>query len=291
MLGAGGAAFATTLVASEQARAGHDATNVLHLGADNSAPAGSETAVDGNVEGAAFRVTNSNAGTIEDGVHAIEGQSDSGVAGRFFSSAGEALHCDGRASVYGEFEDNLFRVQNDHSAGNGIAGVAYGQYGVEGANLSSDPPGGSAGVVGVSSLSEGEGYGEGPGTGVLGASGTGIGVAGYSAGTGTAVKGESAEGIGVEAQSEQGTALQVSGPAAFATAGSAVSVAGQNSVFVNASVTSDSHVSVTLASGPGQRQVSWVERTAGSGFRVHFTAAPSSKRPATTLTYLVVEPG
>jgi hypothetical protein len=80
-----------------------------------------------------------------------------------------------------------------------------------------------------------ENFGQGPGTGVQGISGT---------------------GVGVEAISAEGQALRVQGRAAFSTADSAVIPAGQNSAFVpNLAVTEDSHISVTLASDPGQREV------------------------------------
>ena len=80
------------------------------------------------------------------------------------------------------------------------------------------------------------------------------------------------------------------GRAAFSTADSAVIPAGQNSAFVpNLAVTEDSHISVTLASDPGQREVRWVERSPGSGFTVHLSTAPPPQRPEASLTYLVVE--
>lgn len=89
----------------------------------------------------------------------------------------------------------------------------------------------------------------------------------------------------------RGIALAASGRSAFATVGSAVIAAGANSAFVaNRAVGDTSHITVTLASDPGPRQVSWVERSADSGFTVHLSSAPPNKRPETALTYMIVEP-
>jgi hypothetical protein len=96
----------------------------------------------------------------------------------------------------------------------------------------------------------------------------------------------------VEARSESadGIALQVRGSARFSTAGTATIPAGTDAVFVaNPAVTEESHVSVTVASDPGSRQLTWVERNPGAGFTVHMSSQ-TKKVPETSLTYLVVEP-
>jgi hypothetical protein len=54
-------------------------------------------------------------------------------------------------------------------------------------------------------------------------------------------------------------------------------------------VTADTHISVSLASDPGPRQLSWVERDPGSGFTVHMSG-PTKKAPETSVTYVLVEP-
>lgn len=98
---------------------------------------------------------------------------------------------------------------------------------------------------------------------------------------------------GIEAEGGQDgvLALDVVGKARFSTAGAATVPQGQNSVFVaNAAVTSDSHISITLVSDPGPRQLRWIQRTGGSGFTVHFAGGPPGQRPATQFTYLIVEP-
>lgn len=285
MLGAGGAAAIATLFSRDQAQAGHDSTNVLHLGEENTAPTGAETEVNANVEGFGFRVNNNGASGEEDGGGAIQGHSDAGVAANFTTNTGESLHCDGPAGIFGDVEDNLMIVEN--ASGNGISVVAPASYAVEGVNVAAeqDPEGITAGVVGVSGEDP---YGEGPATGVFGLSGSGVAVHGFSSGSAVGVQGESTDGVGVEASSENGTALRVGGTAAFTTAGSASVSSGQSSVFVaHDKVTADSHISVTLTSAAGGRAVSWVDRSPGSGFTVHVT----KKGSAVDLTYLVVEPG
>jgi hypothetical protein len=155
-----------------------------------------------------------------------------------------------------------------HGRAHGVEGVAYG-------------PG--IGVRGISQAPEGGDYGNGPSVGVHGQSGTGVGVLGIA----------TQAGIGVEARSDtpDGIALQVRGKTTFTTGGSAAVPAGGESVFVaHPDVTEESHISVTLVSDPGIRQVLWVERDPGNGFTVYFTPAPPRKRPETHLTYLITEP-
>jgi hypothetical protein len=55
-------------------------------------------------------------------------------------------------------------------------------------------------------------------------------------------------------------------------------------------VTETSHISVTLASDPGPRQLHWIDRIPGQGFRVNLTSAAARARPKTAFTYLIVEP-
>jgi hypothetical protein len=89
-----------------------------------------------------------------------------------------------------------------------------------------------------------------------------------------------------------GLALDVVGKARFSTAGASTVPQGQNARNVqHPAVTADSHISVTLMSDPGPRQIQWVERRPGIGFRLHMTSAPQNQRPATQFTYLIVEPG
>jgi hypothetical protein len=87
-----------------------------------------------------------------------------------------------------------------------------------------------------------------------------------------------------------GVALNVLGRASFSTAGAGTIPQGQNSVFVaNPAVKPNSHITVTLASNPGSRQLHWVERDPGVGFRVRLTQGQGPK-PPTNFTYLIVEP-
>jgi hypothetical protein len=105
-----------------------------------------------------------------------------------------------------------------------------------------------------------------------------------------------AEVLGTDPNSEDpvppnGWALVVNGRSVFSTVGSAVIAAGAESAFVpDLAVADTSHITVTLTSNPGPRQLGWVERSPGSGFTVHLTPAPRKQRPETTLTYMVAEP-
>lgn len=232
---------------------------------------------------------------LSDAGSGVSGHSDSGVGGSFSTNSGKALQVDGPASIVATVDgtqgDTLF-VENrligeGGLPGGAISATSHGTHGVEGAAFPTDlldpegEPQLGIGVRGVSMSAEG-GFGEGPGDGVHGLSGTGVGVLGLTR-----------HGTGVEARSDfpDGFALVVRGRSLFSTAGSAVIPAGQNSVFVaNPDVAEDSHVSVTLVSDPGQRTIRWVERDPGSGFTVHLSFAPVRQRSETHLTYLIVGP-
>lgn len=345
---AGGAAVLATLFSRNEARAGHDGTNVLHLGEGNAAPPGTVTSIVGNgatgpilglqnafgpaatfhsdAEGLTLGLTNNNpagyaleavafggrAGVrgiaslptggfgagAGNGVHGVSGtgagvrgesqsgtgvtgSSATGTGGQFSSGSGNALSVLGRATMTADVAavagDTLFveNTQAGEGGGGAISAVAQGGgHAVEGI---------ANGLgVGVRGVAGADPFGEGPGDGVHGSSGTGIGVLGHITGA----------GIGVEARSEspEGIALQVRGSARFSTAGSATILAGTDSAFVaNPAVTEESHISVTFVSEPGSRQLTWVDRHPDTGFTVH-TASQSKKAPETSLTYLVVEP-
>jgi hypothetical protein len=114
------------------------------------------------------------------------------------------------------------------------------------------------------------------------------GVHGF-ANTGTGVRGDSITGFGVSAASRQGFALNVEGKAAFATAGNGVIPAGLLDLAVSEThVTSVSHITVTLTGNPGNHAaVEWLERTAGVGFKIHFSKKLANQ---TSFSYLIVEP-
>jgi hypothetical protein len=125
-------------------------------------------------------------------------------------------------------------------------------------------------------------------------------------GNGIGVEGKSGNsGIGVLAENTgTGLGLAVKGRAGFSACGSDTITAGQVSKTVNnPSVTTASHITVTLTENPGSTdtnppgqggarapspvaQVHWIERRAGS-FTIHLTQAVVN---ATAFTYLVVEP-
>jgi hypothetical protein len=114
------------------------------------------------------------------------------------------------------------------------------------------------------------------------------GVHGF-ANTGTGVRGDSISGFGVSAASRQGIALNVEGKAAFATAGNSVIPPGLLDLTVpETHVTSVSHITVTLNGNPGNHAVvEWIERTAGVGFKIHFSKKLAKQ---TSFSYLIVEP-
>lgn len=213
----------------------------------------------------------------------VHGLSESGTGGFFESGTGLALQVSGPGHVRADHDNFAFVAENyDVSAGaGGLLAVSHGgKPAVSGEAVATEAHP-RAGVQGVSSLPPfGSHFGDGPGVGVEGISGTGIGV-----------QGRSTSGIGVEAIGESGQALVVRGPAAFATAGSATLPRGANSVTIsNPAVTDRSHITVTLTGDPGPRQVKWVQRTPGSGFTLHLTAAPPLARPQTPFTYLILDP-
>lgn len=253
-MGAGGAALFASLLTRDEARAGHDGTNVFHVGVQNNNPPGAGTGLSGNSPGPTLGIT-----------HASQGQ---------------ALAVEGTAFVGANVEGDALTVDNGHPGGDGISAHSSSNHAVEGVAL-----GGAdvTGVVGVSG--EGADYGAGPGTGVRGSSGTGNGVEGITTGGGNGVEAR----CGVGGNSLVGLALLVRGKSAFSTVGSGFVPAGRNNIFVpNPAVTDESHITVTLAGDPGPRELKWVERRPGSGFVVHLS--PASQRPRTPLTYLIVEP-
>jgi hypothetical protein len=339
-VGAGGAAVIATLFSRNEAHAGHDGTNVLHLGEGNSVPPDSKTGVASNVNAFSFDVDNFHTGPTAGGLHGrslgnlpgiqgvghepsfagvfgisasaagdltqgsqtgvigmsgsgtgvegrsnsgtgVHGNSQTGTGGHFSSGSGPALVAVGRSSMTADVAavdgDTLFveNSQSGEAGGGAISAVAQGgAHGVEGISNGSG--------VGVRGVAGSDPFGQGPGDGVHGTSGTGIGVLGHT----------TAAGIGVEARSESaaGIALQVRGSARFSTAGTATIPAGADAIFVaNPAVTDESHISVTLVSDPASRQLTWVERDPGTGFTVH-TSSQTKKTPETSLTYLVVEP-
>jgi hypothetical protein len=281
LMGAGGAAALATLMSSTEAQAGHDGTNTMHLGESNAVAAGSTTSHNANTEGPGLILSNSH-------------------------SSGSAVHAHQPVGVYVNVDRDALQLENTstHELAGGISATVHGgPHGVEGVAYPSEEFHKGIGVRGVSTNESGD-YGEGPGIGVLGNTGSGVGVHGFSSDNGTGVKGESETGVGVRGLANstsaigvrainnlEGLALAVTGKARFSTAGSGKVPAGENSGFVeNAQVTNDSHISVTLTSNPGQREVRWVERNPGSGFTVHMSALPVDKRRRTSFTYLIVEP-
>lgn len=203
--------------------------------------------------------------------HGIWASSITGNGAHFTSESGTALVVQGTAHMSGAATEFVLGVDNNSEGGDsgGIYATSRGgKPAIEGDALpSAGNPG--VGVQGVSGADQT--FGQGPGIGVEGITGT---------------------GVGVHAQATAGGyGLRVDGKSALSTAGSVTLPSGASSVFVsNSNVTAHSHVSVTVASNPGPRQVAWVDRDPGNGFTVNMTSAPAKQRPATSLTYLIVEP-
>lgn len=301
LLGVGSiAAVAGSLASPKEAHAGHDGSNTFHLGEENVAPgdpmrttalrgAGTTSVLDVSNEGNASAINASTQAPMGAAITAFGQEwgvvghgNDAGVQGFSFSGTGRGIagHSDG--------------------AGTGVSGVTDTGIGVSGGSGS----GTGTGVSGMTETGTGvHGHASSSGTGVLGESATGTG--GHFESNGTGVQGISGSGAGVVGTSQTGVgglfsssglALRTDGKSAFSTAGSAVVPAGSDSVVVaNADVTADSHISVTLTSDPGPRTLGWIDRQPGAGFTVHLSSGkpgPSnpSARPATSLTYLVIEP-
>lgn len=251
-LGAGGvAAFASLF--SRDARAGHDGTNVLHLGQNNTAPAGSTT-----------------------GLHA---HSTTGPTLELFNPSGTAL------GVHGP---SVMEPGPTPTEGPTLALFAgHVSSPVAGHALRAETFGGPVAVRGIASSGFPDPiFGGGPGEGVQGSSGTGTGVVGIATGTGIGVEARA----GVGGDSLDAIALNVRGKSRFSTAGAAVIPGGEEMLFVaNPAVTGESHISLTLAGDPRQSQVSWIEQDPSAGFTVHLSR-PLRKRQDVPLTYFIAEP-
>lgn len=254
LLGVGGVgALVGPLVFSREAHAGHDSSNTFHLGQENSAPG--PTGLSGEAAAPLLSVSN--------------------------TRAGGAVHPGDSAAIAASTDDAASAAITATGTGMGIF---------------AESPTGNAIHAATDTGSALSGLANADGNGVHGGSSTtGNGVQGSSA-AGNGVAGDSDTGTAGRFDSENGTALAVHGTATFSTAGSDTIPAGQDSVFVTHPVTGDSHVSVTLTSDPGPRTLGWVERASdGSGFTVHLASDRPGRpgpatRPATSLTYLVIEP-
>ena len=211
-----------------------------------------------------------------------------GVAGE--SKAGEGQGPGAGAGVSGSSGSGPGVQGNSESGPGALAGSTTGP-GVDATSWSGPgavgwSPSGVAGVIGIGSIMRGEGTVPEEARGLLG----------VAPGSAPAVQCVSGGLLDQDTHPwapdpDGGLALDVVGKARFSTAGAATVPQGQNSVFVpNASVTPNSHISITLVSGPGPRQLRWIWRSGGSGFTVHFAGGPPGQRPATDFTYLIVEP-
>jgi len=229
--------------------------------------------------------------------HGVLGQSSDG-----HGVSGETNQA-GRAGVSGVNASTSFSALGVEGS---VAGSGRGVFGLSalGRGVHGHCDGDGAGVMGDITSDTGTGalgVNNGAGPGVKGTSvgGTGVrgeggvGVSGFTS-TGVGVLGEAGNGIGVYASSNEFIALYVQGPAAFSTVGSGTIPAFQGSFFVsNAAVTSQSHITTTLAGDPGPvitgfpAVVQWLERQPGTGFVIHMSRRVGQ---ATPFTYLILEP-
>ncbi len=182
----------------------------------------------------------------------------------------------------------------------GVRGTSLLDEGVEG--VTAGAAGEAAGVTGVAVASEvdldsanptlGPGVGvggqSGSGFGVIGVSDSSVGVVGISTGS-AGVVGSSQDGIGVQATSPSGIALDVVGEARFSTIGDGiVSDKRDEATIIDAAVSPDTHVMVTLISDPGKGNAfSWVDGADGA-FTVHLASKAKGDK---SFTYFVLQPG
>lgn len=211
LIGAGGAAaVAAALGRDSTAHAAHDGTNVLHVGALNTALPGSATRLAGNVDDVALAAFNPNPGELPVGVGGIASTSVVAMSGQggvaeglrerlramrfFIRNAGAAASADGGVGAQGVAGNGIGVFGGGDLAGvegDGFVGVAgFGSFGIFGL--------GTVGVLGGSDTSDlgspGVAAARAAGPGVLGASGASPGVFGVS-NTGAGVRGEGRTGV------------------------------------------------------------------------------------------------
>jgi hypothetical protein len=193
----------------------------------------------------------------------------------------------GSLGVYGIGRDAGVLGQGTGADGGNGAGVeGIGAPGADG--VTGQSSGGGFGVHGISSSTSGYGVVGEASVGVAG-SGTGAGVWGTGHG-GPGVRGTSTEASapGVLAENTaSGTALQVSGPAAFSRSGALTVPAGKSSATqTGVALTSASLVLATLQQNlSGVYVRAAVPNTAGSSFTVYLSKAPTA---STKVAWFVV---
>lgn len=240
LLGAGGAALFASQLGREDALAGHDNTNVMHLGEQNIAPPGSITQINGNVAGPTLVLHNDN-------------------------PSGGALQADQPVNISVDVDGDAVFVDNQN-AGETAGGISVtargGAHAVEGVAYPSESFGPGFGVRGISSLDGG--YGDGPGVGVHGQSGTGVGVLGISTATGTGVEGSSDSGVGGHFSTNSGRALQVDGPASIN-----VNINGAALIVDNGSTDPEGHgINAFSRAGPAVQGVAFANPEVEDSFAV-----------------------
>lgn len=162
-----------------RALAGHDGTNVMHLGENNFAPAGFSTGVAGDLDGFAFGVTNDNTGIESGGIHINTSGARASLQANQFAPG------DASVAVFGLNHGTGIGVHG--AGGTGVEGGSNAGTGVRGGSVTGDAIVGEGGHFGVK--------GRGTAGGVIGESENGFGVAGTSD-TESGVSGSSQSGTG-----------------------------------------------------------------------------------------------
>lgn len=193
LMGAGGAAALTAgLLADDAARAGHDGTNVLHLGTGNAVAPGAKTGIRSDVD--AFAVDVDNASTMP-GAGGLHGRSVGGLPG--LQGLGPRLGVFGISTgPDGGFDGEGNGVAGLSGTGIGVYGESRAGSGVEGRNTSADEGDHGAGVQGHSLRGPGVRGASEHGAGVEGASRAAAGVVGFGGEPGTAFDVPGVAGLG-----------------------------------------------------------------------------------------------
>ena len=232
----------------------------------------------------------------------VEGLSEngSGVVGESTNRPGVEGSSENGPGVVGESTNSVGVIGRSQGMTAGVRGTSLLDEGVEG--VTAGAAGEAAGVTGVAVASEvdldsatptlGPGVGvggqSGSGFSVIGVSDSSVGVVGISTGS-AGVVGSSQDGIGVQATSPSGIALDVVGEARFSTIGDGiVSDKRDEATIIDAAVSPDTHVMVTLISDPGKGNAfSWVDGADGA-FTVHLASKAKGDK---SFTYFVLQPG
>jgi hypothetical protein len=174
-------ALVGALAATSVSGAGHDGTNIFHLGLTNSASG--TTALQTNTTAASLSITNTNTGTAAGAISAITSGSTVSASAVTGSTVGSST----AAGVYGhvvpsENTSGIGVFGSNNGSGDGVRGSSTGGVGVEGTGATFGMHGFSASGTGVSGQSQtgtgirGSHSSTSAGTGVWGSTGASLGI-------------------------------------------------------------------------------------------------------------------